>query len=134
MEQTLLFALLIIQASFHLQGIFASTNKMETEKWNTDSIFIDKFFEGHNKRKSCFILYSISTLLFFSLAFNIENLFVPGSIWLSMMITTLSSSLIAIQVFPNAIGVYINRYFAIALNVIIAVLYFYVYSSLQVTP
>jgi len=134
MNQTLLFALLIIQATIHLQGVFASTNKMETEKWNTNSVFIDQFFSGQHKRISCFILYGISTLLFFSLAFNNEYLFELNSIWLSMMITTLSTSLIAIQVFPRAIGIYINQYFAIALNILIAILYFYIYSGFSVSP
>lgn len=126
-----LFFLLIIQSVIHLQGVMVGTNALQTDKWNTDSDFIDRFFSGKNKKLICFALYAISMLLFFSAAFSYDVIFVPGTIWLNVMVSAVSISFIALEVFPNAVGVLINRRYAIALNIMIALLYFYMLGGWQ---
>lgn len=130
---TLLFSLLIAQSIIHLQGVFAATNQMETERWNTSSSFIDSVFNGKNKRLVCAMVYGLTTALFFSLAFNVDLSYIPYENLLNVFVISIASSLIAIQLFPNGIGFYINKYFVIVLNLAIAIIYLIQTSALPIS-
>lgn len=134
MISTILFCLFLIQGMIHLQGIIVATNKLQTEQWNVHSVFVDKYITGANKKAICFVLYFIATAIFFGAAFSVESIFTSTDIWVNLIMIALAVSYVGIELFPNAIAVYVNNYLALAINVIIAVIYFYTYAGLAQYP
>lgn len=125
-----LFYLLIIQSMIHLQGVIIAIMNSESGKWNANSTFIDTYFSGKYKKQVCFVVHLGAALVFFSAALSYEAIFIPGSIWLDLLLTAAALSFIALDVFPKAIGFFGNRLIVIIFNVLILVSYFYLHSGI----
>lgn len=126
-----LFYLFMLQGGIHLLGIAAIGKTNQENRWDTDSRFVLKIIGAKNQHKFAISLYLLISLLFFCSAFSYEGIYINATIWLDLLVVSVSISFISLDIFPNAIKYAAPRKFAIGLNFLIIFLYLYFSSALQ---